>query len=728
MSASAPTARPAPRLDAARPARREPFLVLPGFLPDAVGFASRTTLSLLLAYLFSFWIQLDSASSAGVCVAIVAQPLVGMTLSKAVWRLAGTLLGGVASLGFVAALGQDRTMLLAAFALWLGGCTAVASLLKDFRSYGAVLCGYTVGIVALSDIDMPQAAFDSAINRVAAIVVGIAAVALVNAAFAPGGAWQELVAHLRATLDDMTEHAAGALRGTAAPLDTPDSVRIVQALLAMRTEAGYAATELPDGRLRAAGARSAIAALFGMLSAVRAIEAGLHWQPADAATRQHLALAAQGLLQPADALAPGPVPVAPPPPPLASLPPDFAPPDPAPRGATPPAPPPPPVATLQDAFLSDRLDDLLAQHALARDGLDTLATGAPLRRRVRLRVHHDVVGACLNAVRTVIAVGLGAVFCICSGWSGSTSMVVQLAAFVALLGMTPNPSLSGRDMALALPLPILLAGLVKFLALPLVAGFVPFALVVAPCCFLLCLLARLPLLAGPGATMVLFFCLVLSPSNPQDYDLSAFLNLCAAQVVAVLLLMASFWLILPVSPHRRLFRVADAIGRDLGRRLDRPGRRASQPDQQSLQYDRLAAAQQWLGPRTGARLALLARLQALGEIDTALWRADGGLDAAVAQAPALREAAARARASLRQPEPGAIEAAARALLDEGLALDRAAQDGAAQDGTTSRAATPSASGTLRTALLRAVSGLYGASRLLEAQRPILRKSGLLAPH
>ena len=81
---------------------------------------------------------------------------------------------------------------------------------------------------------------------------------------------------------------------------------------------------------------------------------------------------------------------------------------------------------------------------------------------------------------------------------------------------------------------------------------------------------------------------------------------------------------------------------------------------------------------------------------------------------------------------GAIEAAARALLDEGLALDRAAQDGAAQDGaaqdgTTSRAATPSASGTLRTALLRAVSGLYGASRLLEAQRPILRKSGLLAP-
>ncbi len=663
-----------------------PLLTLPSFLPDAVGFALRTTLSLLLAYLFSFWVQLDTASTAGICVAIVAQPSPGMALSKAAWRLAGTLLGGVASLGFVAAFSQDRTMLLAAFALWLGGCTAAASLLKDFRSYGAVLCGYTVGIVALSDIDVPQAAFGSAVNRVAAIVVGIVAVALVNAAFARSSAWSDLVARLRTTLDDMAGHAVGALRGTAEPLDTPRSLRIAETLLLMRTEAGYAAAELPDGRLRAAGARSAIAALFGMLSAVRAIEAGLRWDPPDEAMRRRLASTALAVLHPANSPLPPSLPAA------------------AAR-----------TVTLQEAFLLDRTDDLLAQHALARDGLDTLATGAPLRRRVRLRVRHDLVGACLNAVRAMLAVGLGALFCICSGWSGSTAMLVQLAAFVALLGTTQNPSLAGRNMALALPLPLLLAGLVKFHALPLVAGFVPFALAVAPCSVLLCLLVRLPLTAGPGASMLLFFCLVLAPSNPQTYDLSAFLNLCAAQAVAVLLLLACFWLILPVSPHRRLFRVADAITRDLARRLDRtPGRSTTdQPDQQSLQYDRLAVAGQWLGRRTGARLALLRRLQALGEIDTALWRAQGGLDSAAIRAPRLAAAAARARACLHQPVPSEIEAAARALLDAGLALDATTPPGAASP--------------LRTALLRAVSGLYGASRLLEAQRPILRRSGILGP-
>ena len=50
-----------------------PLFPLPGFLPDAVSFAFRLALAMLLAYLVSFTIDLQSASSAGVCVAIVMQ-------------------------------------------------------------------------------------------------------------------------------------------------------------------------------------------------------------------------------------------------------------------------------------------------------------------------------------------------------------------------------------------------------------------------------------------------------------------------------------------------------------------------------------------------------------------------------------------------------------------------------------------------------------------------------
>ena len=158
----------------------EPWLLLPGFMPDALGFAFRATASLLLAYLVAFAIQLDTASSAGLCVAIVAQPTPGMAMSKAVYRAIGTVTGGVAAIILVAIFPQDRTMLLAGFTLWLGACTFVASLLRDFRSYGAVLCGYTVGIIAVAGIDAPAGAFLATLNRVAAILLGIASVAVVN--------------------------------------------------------------------------------------------------------------------------------------------------------------------------------------------------------------------------------------------------------------------------------------------------------------------------------------------------------------------------------------------------------------------------------------------------------------------------------------------------------------------------------------------------------------------
>jgi len=104
-----------------------PFLTLPGgFMPGAPGFALRTTLALLLAYAVAFWTQLDSASSAGICVAIVAQASPGMALSKALNRAGGTILGGIVAIALVAAFPQNRTMLLAGFTLWLGACCTIA--------------------------------------------------------------------------------------------------------------------------------------------------------------------------------------------------------------------------------------------------------------------------------------------------------------------------------------------------------------------------------------------------------------------------------------------------------------------------------------------------------------------------------------------------------------------------------------------------------------------------
>ena len=421
-----------------------PWFALPGFMPDAVGFATRTTLALLLAYLVAFTIQLESASSVGLCVAIVAQPTPGMAMSKALYRIFGTILGGVVGLALVSLFPQDRTMLLGAFTLWLGACTFIAALLRDFRSYGAVLCGYTVGIIAISGIDAPNGALLATLNRVAAILLGVVSVAAVNALLSRAVAYEQLVAALRQRLAAAEGLAFLALTGQDLP-NEPLPAQEGASILALRTDAGHAATELSDGRARNAGAQAAIAGLLGMLSASRAIATGLRL-PTDAATRRSMEAAAEQLRQPGPELANGQ---------------DFPLPDTLPTDLT-------------AAALLERSRELLHQHALARNGLRALEDGHGSNTRVSLPVHYDVVGAGLSAARTIISVALGCVFCVYAGWPGATLLLMQQAAFTALLGMQPNPSAAGVAMGLSLPLPALGAGIIGFVLLPQASGFVPF--------------------------------------------------------------------------------------------------------------------------------------------------------------------------------------------------------------------------------------------------------------
>ncbi|WP_158746038.1 FUSC family protein [Acidisphaera sp. L21] len=626
----------------------EPLLELPGFFPDAIGFALRTTCSLLLAYLVSFTIQLDTASSAGLCVAIVAQPTPGMTTSKAIYRTIGTILGGIAAIVLIALFPQDRTMLLCLFALWLGACTFVASLLRDFRSYGAVLCGYTVGIIAVAGIDTPDAAFLSALNRVAAILIGIASVAVVNLLFSRMSAFHDLLAALQQRVADAEAVSIAALAGHKLPRE-PLTARIGAGILGLRTQAGFAAAELPDGRNRRAGATATIAGLLGMISAARAISVALQ-QPTSEQTRRAMAHASAQL-----------------------------------SGSEPRAaldcPPETPIA----ASLLDRANELLSQHDIVRDGLRTLAEGEGTSIQVDLPEHRDWIGAALSAVRTIIAVGLGAVFCIYAGWSGATLLLVQQAAFTALLGMTPNPSAGAVNFCFCLPPAALAAGVIGYLVLPQTSGFVPFALAVGGVFFLFCLAARHPKTAAYGPGLLLYFALILSPANTESFDLSSFMNNVMVQALAVLFMLIAFRFILPVSRERRLFRIADSIGQRLRRSIDGELPRHGPISARCLRFDRLAQAQIWLGRETPARVAVLERLSAFSELDSALRRAWTGMRALGLPMP-LRE-------------PDAMEAASTELL----ASDRPKSD----------------------MLVHAAAGLYGSALLMRQHHRALQRYGVI---
>ena len=605
---------------------RSPFLLLPGFRPGAVGFATRTTGALLLAYLVAFAVQVDGPSTAGVCVAIVAQPSPGMAMSKAASRLLGTLLGGCIGLALLAAFPQDRVVLLAGYAVWLGVCTLGATLLRDFRSYGAALSGYTAGIIAIGAIDTPDSALLTTLNRVAAMAIGIAAVFVVNNLFAGTDAVDSLEAELRERTDAITSAAVAALEGGRAGDDLP-TLHVASGAAALHTQSTYAVRELPDGRVRSNAARTVIASLLAMVSPAR--DLGRELGPdTPAAVRKHLDAVVAAIRTPT-----APQPVAPWP------------------------------TRPGDALILQCADELLMQTRRARIAHDVLVEGKGDLPAVRLRASHDVPGALLAACRSMFAVGLGSLVCIYSGWSGATLVLIMQSAFTALLAQAPNPRAASLSFVVPLLPMALLIGVIEFILLPNASGFVPFAAAVAPVSLAAALLTRVPRLASVAPVAFLYVPLFLAPSNAQTYNLVIYCNTVMQVAVAVLLTVLSFDLVLRVSPSRRFYRVAAELAADLRRTLRRSDRLFDEAPAQSVLFDRMMRAMTWMGRETPARVRLLHEIYGIGELDLAIRRARSGLAQLQAINPRLVGAASPAGQALESGDSDALLRAGQAMLD-----------------------------------------------------------------
>src|SRR3977135_4025419 len=159
-------------------------VTIAGFPLSAWAFALRIWAAMMVGLYAAFWLQLESASSAAVTVGILALPTRGQVYQKALYRVLSAISGVVASFVIAGLFPQSRDLFMIGFAGWLGLCIYVGGLLDGNRAYGAVLSGYTVAQVAVTQIDSPQNIFSAGVNRGAAIVVGIAALALVSDIFA----------------------------------------------------------------------------------------------------------------------------------------------------------------------------------------------------------------------------------------------------------------------------------------------------------------------------------------------------------------------------------------------------------------------------------------------------------------------------------------------------------------------------------------------------------------
>src|SRR6185312_11610484 len=141
-----------------------PMLKRLGF-PEAI-FSINSFVAAMLALYIAFSIGLPRPYWAMLTVYITVQPLSGALRSKAVYRVLGTILGGVAAVVLVPNLVNSPAVLSVALASWVGFCLYISLLDRTPRSYMFLLAGYTAAIIGFPSVDAPQTIFDTALNRV----------------------------------------------------------------------------------------------------------------------------------------------------------------------------------------------------------------------------------------------------------------------------------------------------------------------------------------------------------------------------------------------------------------------------------------------------------------------------------------------------------------------------------------------------------------------------------
>ena len=495
---------------------------------------------MMAALYAAFWLQLESASSAAVCVGILALQTRGQAYEKALYRLAGTIIGVIASIAIVGLFNEVRDLFVLAFAAWMGLCVYAASLLDGNRAYAAVLSGYTVAIVAVANVDTPQAVFDSGINRGAAIIIGIVAVMFFNDLFAAPDTFPGLLGRLEAAHRRVMDFARKVLReGQADPQSVAELIRTI---VAFRVDISALPTESIAGRARAAAGRTVVAAMAREVSAARAGGVVLHSLEGKA---DDLVDALSRLLD-------------------------------QPFGA-------------HAEALQKRIDRLLDTHQAANPlfvaascahvlieqnrrtltAFDDLRQARGASRGPRLPPFRSRAAALRNALRVFLAMLIGALFCIVTGWPSTSTTLVLLGATAGLSATAPSPQQVARAALIAMPSAFALAGIIEFLILDGVDAFPLLALGMAPVIIGAGLLVGTgnPKLAPIGSLLLVFTPVLLSPSNPQNYDPQSYLISGSLAVVAVIILFIVLATVLPTSEERKRGWILRSLRADFRRAL-----------------------------------------------------------------------------------------------------------------------------------------------------------------
>jgi uncharacterized membrane protein YccC len=608
------------------------MLKFAGFPVSAWAFALRAWAAMMLSLYVAFWLQLENAAFAAVTVSILSLQTRGQAYQKAVYRLLLTIVGVVASIIIAGLFSQARDLFVIGYASWLGLCVYAGGLLDGNRAAGVVVAGFTLAFVAVIQIDSPQDIFLNGVERGAVIAVGIAALTLVNDLFLSPNLHTILSGKFEAVHQRVRAFALAILRGESA--DPIRSAGLLREITALHPDISALVIESSAGSARGAAARIAAVALVAEVSAANAmaslpaatlpsLRSALARALANAPGEDSNALRLR-LQQQMQAL----------------------------------------DADTNDALFACHALDLLVEDQRAQQAIDDLEADRRPPCQVRTPIYRSRRAAARNGLRAFLAVVISATLFALSGWPLASYGLALVGTFVALSAVAPSPRMFMISAVIAIPIAALLAGVTEFVILDGVDQFPLLAIGMAPTVLVAALAFTLPnaRISSIGFLVLVYFPILLFPSNPQDYNPETYLYHSVLAIAAVILVFAVLWTILPTSDdlRRRWYSTsARAELRDLltGRRsrhrdddalfrdADRIGQLAAlQPADGDQRRDDVRQAINMFGLAATARRIQTVLAQLSGRTDAHLLE-DGYAALADGNAPRLREAAALLAAS-----------------------------------------------------------------------------------
>ena len=143
-------------------------------------FTGLSIVAVTISLFVCFWGQFEHASSAVVTVIIIANTDRKAMFSKCIARIIGTVIACVAMNTIFANYGQAPWLFMITFALWMGMCVFIATLLPTPAfAYAATMSGLTVGVIAAQQTAIHTEVFLDSLNRFFVVSVGVITVGVV---------------------------------------------------------------------------------------------------------------------------------------------------------------------------------------------------------------------------------------------------------------------------------------------------------------------------------------------------------------------------------------------------------------------------------------------------------------------------------------------------------------------------------------------------------------------